>query len=67
MLLLFFSNTVESFSGSYCLIIFEWCVWVQQCVGLDDSSGVCGWVVGWVCMGVCGGAYSRKSMFCRGI
>ena len=49
VLLLFFSNIVESFSGTYCLIIFEWCVWVQQCVGhVDDSSSVCGWVVGCV-------------------
>ena len=68
LLLLFFCNIVESLNGSYCLIMFEWCVWVQRCVGLvDGSSGVCGWVVRWVCMGACGGAYSRKSMFCRGI
>ena len=65
---MFFFNIVERFSGSFCLIIFEWCVWVQRCVGLvHDSSGVCGCVVGWVCMGACGGAHGRKSMFCRGI
>ena len=64
LLLLFFCNIVESLSGSYCLIMFEWCVWVQRCVGLvDGSSGVCGWV----CMGACGGAYGRKSMFFREI
>ena len=64
VLLLFFCNIVESLSGSYCLIMFEWCVSVQRCVCLvDDSSGVCGWV----CLGACGGAYGRKSMFCRGI
>ena len=64
VLLLFFCNIVESLSGSYCLIMFEWCVWVQRCVCfVDDSSGVCVWV----CLGACGGAYGRKSMFCRGI
>ena len=29
VLLLFFCNIVESLSGSYCLIIFEWCVLVR--------------------------------------
>ena len=62
VLLLFFCNIVENLSGSYCLIMFEWCVWVQRCLCLvDDSSGVCGCV----CLGACGGAYGRKSMFCR--
>ena len=33
---------------------------------VDHSSGVCGcgWLVGWVCMGACGGGGDgRKSMF----
>ena len=51
LLLLIFFNLVESFSGSYCLIIF------------DDSNGVCGWV----CMGACGGAHGRRKKISRGI
>ena len=40
--MLLFLKTVESFSGCYCPISFEWFVWVQRCVSLvDDSSGVC--------------------------
>ena len=44
-------NIVENFIGCYCLIIF------------DDSNGVCGWV----CLGACGRAHGRKSIFSRGI
>ena len=67
-----FLNMMEGLSACYCLIIFEWCVWVEPCVMtcVDHSSGVCGcgWLVGWVCMGACGGGGDgRKSMFCRGI
>ena len=48
----FFLNIVEGFSGCYCLISFECCVWVQRCTGLVDcSSGVCVHV--WVCICVC--------------
>ena len=47
-----FLNIVEGFSGCYCLISFECCVWVQRCTGLVDcSSGVCVHV--WVCICVC--------------
>ena len=47
---------------------FEWCVSVQRCVSLvDDSSGVCGWVGGWICIGACVGAGGRKSMSSGGI
>ena len=54
LLLPLFLNIVEGLSGCYCLIMFEWCVWVQQCLSVvDDSSGVGEWVVGWVCMGAC--------------
>ena len=60
---------MEGFSGSDCLISFEWRVYVvQRCVSLgDDGSGVCGscWVVGWVYMGACRGANGRQSMSSR--
>ena len=66
-----FFKIVEGLSECYCLISFEWCVWVQQCLSLvDDSGGVfgCGWVVVWVCRGACcGGGDGRKSIFCRRI
>ena len=67
LLLLIFFSIVESFSECYCLIIFEWCVWFQRCVGLVDiSSGVCGKVVGSVCMGECAGAHGTQSIFVVG-
>ena len=64
---LLFLKIVESFSGCYCPIIFEWSVWVQRCVSLvDDSSGVCVWVGGCV-YGYVWRRGWQKNMFCRGI
>ena len=38
-----FLNIVEVLSGCYCLISFEWCVWVEGSVSLvHDSVAVCG-------------------------
>ena len=51
----------------YCLISFEWCVWIQRCVSLvDDCSGV--WVGGWlaVCIRACEEAGGRK-IICSGL
>ena len=65
-----FLKIVEGLNGCYCLISFEWYVWVERCVCLvDDSGGVCGcgWVVGWMWMAACGGGDGRKSTFCCGI